>query len=367
MKTKTIREKIDANNDVELYLRMTTAKRILTQFYESTLVQSMKFFWPANFSMVVVLDKERQEDHVFGEAIQKTFPFPRICFMGTVDVARYVGLDRMQRDMFYPERCTSKKYVAFVDTDTMFISRVVPEMLFDNHKPIIIGIAGNLSDDHQAFIAQSTLNIFKTKEVMRCMANFPVIFKVEHIINLRKYIEKIHNSTFDEVLILKRSAFFSQFHMMCQYIWMFHRDEYSFRLSFVWGQRTNLTSGRVDSKYYDKMITEEQRRPAPRLAVHYKHVPRWKFMDIWRSLLASGICFMGGFELCPEVCKPFNKAALRNDMFIFERVDWRWDKRCLEEQRKHYQQVAKYASENYTTVLRNACSVMKNLNWTLVL
>ena len=27
--------------------------------------------------------------------------------------------DRMQRDLFYPDLCTSKKYLAFVDTDTM--------------------------------------------------------------------------------------------------------------------------------------------------------------------------------------------------------------------------------------------------------
>ena len=41
---------------MDLYLRLTTAKPALSRYYESLLVQSMRYFWPDNFSMVVVFD-----------------------------------------------------------------------------------------------------------------------------------------------------------------------------------------------------------------------------------------------------------------------------------------------------------------------
>ena len=102
--------------------------------------------------------------------------------------------DGMQRDLFYSEMCTSKKYVAFVDTDTMLITRIVAEMLFDGGKPIVIGVYGNvLKDGVYKSVAKTTAKLFKTKEVMRCMSYFPVVMKVVHLVELRKYLETLHN------------------------------------------------------------------------------------------------------------------------------------------------------------------------------
>ena len=108
--------------------------------------------------------------------------------------------DRMQRDLFYPDLCTSKKYVAFVDTDTMLISRMVPEMLFDGGKPIVIGVYGKVVHSFYNRIAQATAKLFKTKEVIRCMSYFPVVMKVEHLVELREYLEKLHNIPFDRAV-----------------------------------------------------------------------------------------------------------------------------------------------------------------------
>ena len=127
-------------DDLELYVRMTSTVPLFKNLNENILVRSMRYFWPDISSMVVVLDQEKPEDHVFGNLNQDTFPFPKICCMHDLAVPGYSGKDRMQRDMFYPERCTSKKYVAFVDTNTVFITRIIPEMLFADGKHIIIGI-----------------------------------------------------------------------------------------------------------------------------------------------------------------------------------------------------------------------------------
>ena len=360
--------RLGGNNELEqidVYVRMSTVNPILPMFYDKVLVQSMKYFWPDISSMVVVLDNERQEDHKFAEAIQNVFPFPRICFMDRVDEHR--RFDRMQRDMLYPELCTSKKYVAYVDTDTMFVTRVIPEMLFDNGKPVIIGIYGKIAINPWNKAAKSTANIFKTKEVMKCMSTFPVIFHVEHMIKLRKYLEQLHNMSFDKILNVKKDHFFAQFNLMCQYIWMFHRDEYKFH--FHQEMVGNLPrEGRENQTFYDKMITQELTEPIPRPCVHYKYHRlhgQWTQEATYRKVLKSGICFMGGFEFCPGMCTQFNKTSLRKELFVFDFTDWTWDSRCLEAQRRYYKDTTKYSTSAYSEVIKKACVEVDDLEWNL--
>ena len=353
-------------SNMELYLRMTTRVSQLSMFYDKLLVQSLRYFWPFNLSLVVVLDNERLADHEFGNEIQKTFPFPRICFMDTLNIYGYLEKDRMQRDMLYPEQCTSKKYVAFIETDTLFITKVIPESLFADGKPVIIGIYGYILDDIWDAVARSTTNIFKTKEVVRCHASFPIILKVEHIVKLREYIKNLHNMSFDEILFSKKTAFFSQFNLMCQYVWMFHRSEYKFHLQYQPNKTKSgpVVSAREDNAYYKRELTAEQKQPFPRITCHYKYIGgNWKSQETYKNILKRSICFAGGFELCPDECQHYDKNALRKQMFYFDSIDWRWDKRCLEAQKQHYNDVENYASLEYSVVVRDACKEINHLKW----
>ena len=358
-----IGEEMSAYDDMELYLRMTSTVPILTNLYENILVRSMRYFWPDISSMVVVLDQEKSEDHVFGNFIMNKFPFPRICYMDNLKVPGYSGIDRMQRDMFYPERCTSKKYVAFVDTDTVFITRIVPEMLFTDGKPIIIAVYGREIGRVCLNYARTTTNLFRTKEVMRCMAYFPIVLKVDHIRHARQYIEKIHGMPFDEVFIKMKAGNVSQFNIMCQYIWRFHRKEYEFHFQLQVKEPKLPTSYRVDTLVMNKIISEKQKWPIARLCAHYKKVNGWKTQETYRDLYRSSICFVGGFELCPEKCKAYDKTSLRKNMFSFSKLDWRWDSRCHVVQEEHYRILARYASEDYSDIIRKGCHEMDILTW----
>ena len=356
---------MSVHGDLELYVRMTSTVPLFINLYENILVRSMRYFWPDISSMVVVLDQEKPEDHVFGNLNQDTFPFPKICYMHDIAVPGYSGKDRMQRDMFYPERCTSKKYVAFVDTDTLFITRIIPEMLFADDKPIIIGIYGKEISPHWANSAHSTANLFKTKEVMKCMTYFPVVLKVDHIIHARQYIEKLHGMPFDEVFIKLKSKSFSQFNIMCQYIWLFHRNEYQFHLQLQVKETKLPSSYRVDALEINKNLSEEQRRPTVRVCNHYKKVDHWKTEEAYRDLFRSSICFAGGFDLCSEKCKAYDKKSLRKYMFSFSYHNWRWDNRCLEVQEEHYRRLARYANEEYSNVIRRGCHEVDTLRWSV--
>ena len=358
-------ESLGAIGDMALYLRMTSTDPKIIQLYERVLVQSMRYFWPDfNSTMVVVLDQEKQKDHLYGNAIKTAFPFPKICYMDKFAVPGYSGKDRMQRDMFYPERCTSKKYVAFVDTDTMFTTRIIPESLFKQNKPIVIALYGPEFSQNWREVAKSTSKLYKTKEALRCMTNFPIIFKTQHIIEARRYIEKLHNMPFDDVFIKMKSELFSQFNIMCQYIWMYHRSEYDFHLQLQTRQPHTNVSYRVSVSDMSKNITEEQRIPVPRPCVHFKHTnTKWYKEETYKDLLRSSICFDGGFEMCPDKCKKYDQSSLRKYMFEFNYVSWRWDERCMEAQKKHYNTLAKYASKEYSDVIMKACYEVDNLPW----
>ena len=348
-----------AREDLELYLRMTGSVPIFRVYYSDVLVQSMRYFWPDISSMVVVLDEEKPDDHTYGDTIRTTFPFPRICYMANLTVPGYSGKDRMQRDMFYAEQCTSKRYVAFVDTDTMFITRIVPELLFHGDKPIIIAIYGM---PWRSDWPRSTAGIFKTKEVMRCMSSFPIIIKVEHLVEMRTYLENLHNVSFDEILPKWSYNRFSQFNLMCQYLWMYHRNEYDFRFQLQTNKQGPLVN-RVDPKVVDNMTTEEQRSPIARVSLHYKYFfNNWKSQTTYRNILRKSVCFAGGFELCPNMCKIYNKSSVRIEMFNFGHIDWTWDKRCKDAQDRHYKEVAKWNNlQYYTEIIRNACSEVDTL------
>ena len=363
----------DPNTDLQLYLRMSTINPLFVKLYDSVLVQSMQYFWPVNVNLVIVLDNERPSDHEFGDARQKAFPSPSTCYMEPVREVRgglLTGKERMRRDMFYPEVCTTKKYVGFIETDTMFITRVIPDMLFSDGKPIIIGVYGHVMDSFYERASKSTENIFQTKEVMRCMSNFPIIVKVDHLIKLRQHVENIHNTSLEEVLATKVATDFSQYNLMCQYIWMYHRDEYTFHLSYQRKENPELKPARESPEYYDKELTEEQKTPIARVALHYKYVKYvdWKKEATWRYLLTASLCYAGGFQICPEMCTHFNINGIRPEMFIFHYLDWTWDARCFAAQKDHYARIAAFSSPWYSDVILTACKeidTIVQIRWSL--
>ena len=352
-------------DDVAVYVRMTTANKLFPKWYETIVVQTIRYFWPELRSLYVVLDDERREDHEFALTIQKAFPYPKVCFMEPVTDVDISSYDRMQRDMFYPEKCTSKPFVGYIDTDSILIARVIPEVLFEDNKPIIIGVYGTTTTSTWDLAALSTAAIFKTKEVMKCMSYFPVIMKVEHVIGLRHYLEKLHNMPIEKILHTQKVDFFSQFNLMCQYVWTFYRNEYKFYLQYK-RVANAVSKGREDTAYYNKTILPEYTHPFPRVCDHFKyHVVygNWKHPDTYRKLIKAGICYAGGFEMCPEKCKMFKKDSLRREMFLFDLNDWTWDKRCLATQLAYYKDASKYDSPEYRETIRKACTEVDTLTW----
>ncbi|KAL3856643.1 hypothetical protein ACJMK2_011371 [Sinanodonta woodiana] len=93
--------------EFELYLRKNS--KFLNQ-YTDYLLPSLRYFWPQNVSIVVILEEESTQDKELAKSLSNRYLYPRIEYQGPIDNGIYhgVGHERMQRDYFYPENNTKK-------------------------------------------------------------------------------------------------------------------------------------------------------------------------------------------------------------------------------------------------------------------
>ena len=148
--------------------------------------------------------------------------------------------------MFWPDYSAlpETEYIGFVDTDTLFHSYVDREDLFEDGKPVVNGRVQKWktsgTDKNKRVWAEASERTLGKKEPMTCMSYFPVVIKRAHFKMMRDHIVKLHGMRdFDEVFAKVigrdgaggRIGTFSQFGIMCSYLWYFHKDDYSWYAS----------------------------------------------------------------------------------------------------------------------------------------
>ena len=339
--------------DFTLYLRLTSGDRWVSEF-KDVLVRTMRIFFPKDRAkLVVVLDDEKKEDHEFGERIKGEWPFPAVCYRQPGDKGIYYGWGkaRMFWDMMYPDSCTNATYVGYVDSDTFFSTLVTPQLLFEDNKPVIVAKIGRAP---YPCWEDTTKNFVGEKEVMQCMSTFPVMIKTQHMVQMRESLSKQRGKSFDEVFRDSAQGKIAwcicQFSLMCNYVWYHHRDEYSWHLQMVpdgnW-KGDNLLGSQVSLEYYNKEVKPEMRLPIPRSSIHLRYtITNGRVLDrqapekrVIEDFIKEGLCYSGGFDYCPEKCKRWDSSKIHYNLYSFETYQWFWDKRCKQEQDKHYANV----------------------------
>jgi len=353
---------------LEIVIR-TNSHPSYVRLYSTWLLLSLKLFWPEHLlNLTLLLDNESQRDHTTGARLSQVWPYPKIAYRKPVDPSVY-GHNQRRRmflSYFYPEEYVSAEYVGFVDTDTMFTTVITSQMLFVNGKPTVQARIGQpyyqvgvecWSDVTEYFLGE--------KEALQCMTYFPVIFKVQHVVEMRKFAEKRFGKPFLEIFKESLDIYNPSqrgFHCMCQYsiicnyVWYHHRDEYYFHLQMnpnsSWtGDHRRKSQPSLE---YFQNIEPKYLIPKPRVAMHAQHylengvyIDKHGDMTIephfthLKRRVQEGLCHSIWFDLCPKNCMGFEKGSLQSSLYSFEMFDWSWDTRCLEEQRKHYEQVKK--------------------------
>ena len=351
---------------LELVIRTNSYPHYI-KLYSTWFLFSLKLFWPGHrLNLTLLLDDESQRDHAIGTRLSQAWPYPKTAYRKPGDPSIYTHNQRrrMFLSYFYPEEYVSAEYVGFVDTDTMFTTVITPKVLFVNGKPTIQARIGQSYYQVRAECwSDATEYFLGEKEALQCMTYFPVIFRVQHVVEMRRFAEKRFGKPFIE--IFKKSFDFHnpsvvggdcvcQYSIICNYLWYHHRDEYDFHLQMA--PNGNWTGDhRRESQQsfeYFKNIDPKYLIPKPRVAIHAQHYmengvffdtredmtkgPRFKHL---KRRIQEGLCHSIWFDLCPMNCIHIERNSLQLSLFSFELFDWTWDTRCLEEQRKHYENV----------------------------
>ena len=169
------------------------------------------------------------------------------------------------------------EYVGFVDSDSMFHSYVDRESVFKDSKAIVNGRIQKWksigTDKNKQDWSRTTYQLLGLKTPFTCMSYFPLLFKRTHITALQEFLTKRHKAkSFDEVFrdhVGETKGTFSQFDLICTYVWHNHRSEYDFHTSnttpwYKGGDEPGYSQGYHSYEGH----SEEMEKLAPRVAWH---------------------------------------------------------------------------------------------------
>ena len=278
--------------------------------YINIFIRSFLLFFPlqqSNVSLRLVIDSEVLEEKESYKLLKKVVNTTRLMTPGGVHISRSspspfyrFGYDRQQLLMFWADNFTTSEYVAFSDTDTLFITYVDKEDLFENGKPVVISQFGN----HNHFDwAAGTKRALKVDEILRCMTYFPVIIKTSHLKEMREHIENVHgnNKTFNQIFYDDITTV-----QICRddYKW-YHRDDYKWYVQSVKGTTTQAIATLVNSSNYN--FTSDMFELKPRIASHARY--RYgdigsikKCTELLNLVLQRGVCISPPFPRKEDVC-----------------------------------------------------------------
>ena len=322
----------------------------------------MSLFWPKNSKVVVVLDKESEEDRKYGSTLNETTQNKKLdlraCHMEPYpqEMIHHWGKMRMYMDMMHADLCTNATYVGFLDVDTLFTTAVTSRLILEDGKPVVTGRIGDASIP--CWI-ESVAYILGRKQVMQCMHYFPVTFKTAHIREFRQYVAKLHGKDFKQVIsetthkLNIHWSCYCHYSTMCNYMWYHHRNEYAWHLQYV--KPTRPLNASVPYDYFFTEVKPEEKIPHPRSSIHVRHfMLNGKYMDaveptarFVNDTLVEGLCYSFGIKLCGDLCREYNQTNIHVNLFNFENYDWLWDSRCMEKQIEHYKNVADLFNETF--------------------
>ncbi|XP_075254814.1 uncharacterized protein LOC142346189 [Convolutriloba macropyga] len=317
------------------------------------LLRSLKFFWPKSYlRLMVVLDGELKRSmrdrfarriknsmKEYSNSTQVVFNYiPKEVYNG-------VGHDRQQLIMFWADNFTNAEYVGFLDDDSMVTNYVLYEDLFDQQgRPHVMGRSpqsDNIGWQKASNTTRWTDN--SSAEIMRTMNYFPVIVKTSHLKVVRESVLKHlpQFSDFDDFYrrgVIEANRKYSQFNIIHQHLWKLKKDEYNWHLQPLFAE-----------DYHFKMmkrVTEEMTNPKPRCVLHVTSDGRQNSSYYVEDVFQQGFCYSlskAEFDAGGEYSQLCNNAGYSWDVvsnvpntnqWVFDWLDWRWDNRTIESNRK---------------------------------
>ena len=278
------------------------------------LFPSLSLFWPYQYQklkLIVLLDEEAKNVSNFGKSINEEFykqfdmenseieiklnsPPSLFNDFNFTGYPNRIGWHRQQWIMFWADNFTTSEYVGFIDSDAIFTTRILPRDLFDNGKPVVRALFGKAHKGYTADWTESSTLAIGRPEPFNCMSYFPVIFKAEHLKKVRqRIIDQLgpnlnFESAYKRLLEYKQGSY-SQYNIMCSYLFHFQRDDYRWTLYEKvrkdW-QGPFLPSQTGKSDEIRPFLNKTQWRPA--ISAHWSYET---YNHDFNKIVATGACF----------------------------------------------------------------------------
>ena len=266
-----------------------------------TFVRSLQFFWPRDkIRFTGVLDdttysndKERDDlitkfksyfDDDLADNVSIKFNPRTGPYYGR-------GWHLQQLIQLWADNYTDSEYIGYVDDDTLFTSAVYPYDLFDEKgRPRITVHAADDTPQNVIGLLIAPEISYKFKPRFYSMVNFPVLVKREHLAKMREVMlaNNPEYSYFDELfhyLVFRgknRPDGFCQFNVIVEYLYEYHREEYSWHLE-------------MPAEKQIEFSTPEMYEPLPRITIHanYIYPARTQQMNYFKTLGGRRVGMVG--------------------------------------------------------------------------
>lgn len=192
------------------------------------------------------------------------------------------GHDRQQWMMFWADNFTESEFVGFVDTDTVFVTRVLLDDLFVLNEttglmmPRARVVYGKPVDSSWQRIPEGTLFATGFKEKFKAMTYFPVVVRTADLQLVRRWVcaamgEQLFDNAFRRILDAGTDKY-SQFNIIMNILYAVKHDEYFWHIDEQEpGWAGPAPAAQISSPEEGGLYAEEFQRPRAHLSMHWNH------------------------------------------------------------------------------------------------
>ncbi len=203
---------IPSASSITLFVRMAgKLKKHRDRFY-CDLFRTAVLFWPASFGkIVVVLDEESEQDHVFANnltrQIKQNFPDRKLqlvyeplpkdqSVLNFAGSPKPPGYNRQLWSSFFIDLYTNDPIVAWMDTDAAFVTPVTQSTIFNGSRLRILGseCSSEVNSGWVKSWARTTKMALGLPMVADFMTYFPVYLYSDTFTHCREFILKRFNT-----------------------------------------------------------------------------------------------------------------------------------------------------------------------------
>ena len=280
-----------ASSSITLFVRMAgKLKEHRTRFYCDRF-RTAVLFWPASFGKtVVVLDEESEQDHIFANnttsQIKRHFPNGKLevayealpkdeSILNFTASKKSPGYNRQLWSSFFIDLYTNDPIIAWMDSDSTFLTPVTKATVFNGSKIRILGSQCSMWDHRVKSWTQSTKMALGLPMVANFMSYFPVYIYRDTFTRCREYIlRRFNTSNFEEAFkkFYPGTHKISPVNVVISYAWFFERDRYDWNLKICCDLKSYNTRFPVGHKI--KPQHTEDILSQPQTALHVGHCSR---------------------------------------------------------------------------------------------